>query len=69
MECGPGRDLEDALSHENIAMALHCAVSVAKCLKYLNEDCNIIDGDVKAGTTYYLELLRDILLLILTQLW
>ena len=35
-------DFEDALSHENIAdinvsMALHCAVSVAKYLKYLNE--------------------------------
>ena len=52
MDCGSGQDLEDIVLHQNIACVnlqhvLKVAISIAKCLQFLNEKCNIMHGDVK----------------------
>ena len=52
MDCGSGQDLEDIVFHQNIAgvnpqHVLKVAISIAKCLQFLNEKCNIMHGDVK----------------------
>lgn len=46
-------DLSDIISHRNVAgtnlhLALDIAISVAECLQYLNEKCNVMHGDVKS---------------------
>jgi len=53
MDCGCGLDLEDIISHQDIAgsnlpLALHISISIAERLQFLNEECGIIHGDVKA---------------------
>jgi serine/threonine protein kinase len=53
MDCGAGYDLHDFISHQNVAgKDLFAVTSIAKeialCLKFLNETCGIIHGDVKA---------------------
>ncbi|KAG7343441.1 ankyrin repeat domain protein [Nitzschia inconspicua] len=53
MDCGAGYDLHDFISHQNIAgkdllTVTTIAKEIALCLKYLNEKCGIIHGDVKA---------------------
>jgi ankyrin repeat protein/serine/threonine protein kinase len=53
MDCGAGYDLHDFISHQNVAgkdlmTVTTIAKEIALCLKYLNETCGIIHGDVKA---------------------
>ncbi|CAB9525390.1 Ankyrin Repeat [Seminavis robusta] len=53
MECGAGLDLNDVISHQNIAgrdlsMVLAIGSGIAKCLQFLNEECRMVHGDVKA---------------------
>ncbi|KAL3923598.1 MAG: hypothetical protein SGILL_001568 [Bacillariaceae sp.] len=53
MDCGAGYDLCDLISHQNIAgkdllTVAAVAKEIALCLKFLNETCGIIHGDVKA---------------------
>jgi serine/threonine protein kinase len=53
MNSWSGIDLHDFISHQNVAgYDLHVALSVAKniasCLQFLNEQCRILHGDVKA---------------------
>jgi ankyrin repeat protein/serine/threonine protein kinase len=53
MDCGAGFDLHDFISHQNVAgKDLFAVTSIAKeiahCLKFLNENCGTIHGDVKA---------------------
>jgi len=53
MECGNKNDLSDVISHKNIAgkaifMVRFIAIQIAKCLQFLNEECKVMHGDVKA---------------------
>lgn len=53
MDCGAGYDLHDFISHQNVAgkdlpTVMAIAKEIALCLKFLNETCGIIHGDVKA---------------------
>jgi serine/threonine protein kinase len=53
MDCGAGYDLHDFISHQNVAgkdvaTVTSIAKEIALCLKFLNETCGIIHGDVKA---------------------
>ena len=53
MDCGNKNDLSDVISHKNIAgkaifMVRFIAIQIAKCLQFLNEECNVMHGDVKA---------------------
>lgn len=53
MECGAGLDLNDVISHQNIAgrdlpLVLSIGARIAECLQFLNEECHINHGDVKA---------------------
>jgi ankyrin repeat protein/serine/threonine protein kinase len=53
MDCGAGYDLHDFISHQNVAgkdllTVMAIAKEIALCLKFLNEVCGIIHGDVKA---------------------
>ena len=53
MDCGNKNDLSDVISHKNIAgkdalMVRSIAIQIAKCLQFLNEECNVMHGDVKA---------------------
>ncbi|KAL3918524.1 MAG: hypothetical protein SGILL_004196, partial [Bacillariaceae sp.] len=53
MDCGAGYDLHDFISHQNVAgkdllTVTAIAKEIALCLKFLNEKCRIIHGDVKA---------------------
>jgi len=53
MDCGIKNDLSDVISHKNIAgKDVHAvrsiAIQIAKCLQFLNEECNVMHGDVKA---------------------
>lgn len=53
MDCGAGFDLHDFISHQNVAGKDRFAVTsiakeIALCLKFLNERCGTIHGDVKA---------------------
>jgi len=53
MESGSGVDLNDVISHQNIAgknlpVVLSVSSYIAECLQFLNEQCLIVHGDVKA---------------------
>mmetsp|Transcript_27924 Transcript_27924/g.67670 ORF Transcript_27924/g.67670 Transcript_27924/m.67670 type:complete len:1925 (+) Transcript_27924:271-6045(+) len=53
MAAGAGYDLHDFISHQNVAgkdvaTVTSIAKEIALCLKFLNETCGIIHGDVKA---------------------
>jgi len=53
MDCGGGYDLHDFISHQNIAgkdllVVASIAKEIARCLKFLNENCGVCHGDVKA---------------------
>jgi serine/threonine protein kinase len=53
MDCGNKNDLSDVISHKNIAgKNVHAvrsiAIQIAGCLKFLNETCEVMHGDVKA---------------------
>ena len=53
MDCGGGYDLHDFISHQNIAgkdllVVASIAKEIALCLKFLNEQCGVCHGDVKA---------------------
>jgi len=53
MDCGNKNDLSDVISRQNIASKdVHAvrsiAIQIAKCLQFLNEECNVMHGDVKA---------------------
>jgi len=53
MDCGNKNDLSDVISRQNIAgKDVHAvrsiAIQIAKCLQFLNEECNVMHGDVKA---------------------
>lgn len=53
MDCGGGYDLHDFISHQNIAgkdllVVASIAKEIALCLKFLNEECGVCHGDVKA---------------------
>ena len=53
MDCGNKNDLSDVISRQNIASKdVHAvrsiAIQIAKCLKFFNETCEVIHGDVKA---------------------
>jgi len=53
MDCGIKNDLSDVISHKNIAgkdvhAVRYIAIQIAKCLQFLNEECNVMHGDVKA---------------------
>jgi serine/threonine protein kinase len=55
MDCGGGYDLHDFISHQNIAgkdllVVASIAKEIALCLKFLNENCGVCHGDVKART-------------------
>jgi serine/threonine protein kinase len=52
MSCGLGDDLSDVISHQDIAgknlvSVCQIALSIAKVLRFLNETCHILHGDVK----------------------
>ena len=49
MECGNKNDLSDVISHKKaIFMVRFIAIQIAKCLQFLNEECKVMHGDVKA---------------------
>jgi len=53
MSCGLGDDLSDVISHQDIAgknlvSVCQIALSIAKVLRFLNETCHVLHGDVKA---------------------
>lgn len=53
MGCGAGVDLHDVIGHQNIAgkdlgAVVSTAKDLAQCLRFLNEKCGVMHGDVKA---------------------
>ena len=53
MNCGTGDNLEDIISHQNIAgnyhtIVIHSSMRIAICMQFLNDLCKIIHRDIKS---------------------